>query len=392
MTLNGATVQTNTYDSDGRRVKTVGTSTFVYVYEGANLVYQKNSGSGMIDKYFYANGLLLAEACECGYTYYYHEDALGSVRLITQSSNTFLFSSNYQPFGPSYQRTGASFFGYTGKPQDTATGLYYFGARFYDPATQRFITEDTLSGIMQDSQSLNRYVYARDNPLKITDLSGHDWWSSLTSAISNTASSISSAASTATSAVTNALSAIPPLTQSVATTIVSTTSASANQLVDAAQRAAQVAVTVASQGVQSAISTAQTIPTSNSIAVTASAPGIFGMAAIPSSLPVLPGLPPGMVQSLTKASVPLAAGTSLLVGVVAWDDIVHGRSQYYLSDALAIGAEVGAGIATGLGVPEVGIPIMTGVGLYVGHRMAGDSSVIPDIAQDLSDMFGSWPR
>ena len=27
-----------------------------------------------------------------------------------------------------------------------------------------------------DPQSLNRYVYARDNPMKIVDMNGHEWW------------------------------------------------------------------------------------------------------------------------------------------------------------------------------------------------------------------------
>lgn len=40
--------------------------------------------------------------------------------------------------------------GYTGKPYDGVTSLYYFGARFYDPAIQRFVTEDAFSGVKED--------------------------------------------------------------------------------------------------------------------------------------------------------------------------------------------------------------------------------------------------
>jgi RHS repeat-associated protein len=62
------------------------------------------------------------------------------------------------------------FLGFVG---DRRMGLYYFGARFYDPATQRFITEDTFPGIKEDPQSLNRYAYAENDPLTNTDPTGN---------------------------------------------------------------------------------------------------------------------------------------------------------------------------------------------------------------------------
>ena len=62
-------------------------------------------------------------------------------------------------------------FKYTGKHQD-ATGLYYFGARYYDPETGRFITKDLVKGSLADPQSLNRYTYCRNNPHKYTDPDG----------------------------------------------------------------------------------------------------------------------------------------------------------------------------------------------------------------------------
>jgi RHS repeat-associated protein len=86
-------------------------------------------------------------------------------------TSNFLFSSDYKPFGLNYLKNGASFFQYTGKPVDPSTGLYYFGARFYDPAIERFITEDTYSGVKEDPQSLNRYAYVENKLLSNTDLS-----------------------------------------------------------------------------------------------------------------------------------------------------------------------------------------------------------------------------
>ena len=45
------------------------------------------------------------------------------------------------PFGSDQDEKGSEEFKYTGKRQDT-TGLYFFGARYYDPDTGRFITNN----------------------------------------------------------------------------------------------------------------------------------------------------------------------------------------------------------------------------------------------------------
>ncbi len=66
-------------------------------------------------------------------------------------------------------------FGFAGQRYDSSTGLIYMGARYYDPALGRFISPDTIVQQRNDPQSYNRYAYARDNPLRYTDESGHCW-------------------------------------------------------------------------------------------------------------------------------------------------------------------------------------------------------------------------
>lgn len=78
-------------------------------------------------------------------TFYLHEDALGSTRLETTSTVTIKFSSDYVPYGSDYGVSGKEVFMYTGKLYDSATGLYY-GARYYDPTTGRFVTQDAFAG------------------------------------------------------------------------------------------------------------------------------------------------------------------------------------------------------------------------------------------------------
>ncbi len=50
-------------------------------------------------------------------------------------------------------------------------------ARYYDPGNGRFITPDTIVQAPYDPQSMNRYAYVRNNPINLTDPSGHSWLS-----------------------------------------------------------------------------------------------------------------------------------------------------------------------------------------------------------------------
>ena len=51
-------------------------------------------------------------------------------------------------------------------------GLYYHGARYYDPTIGRFISPDTVVPSEMNPQTLNRYSYVINNPLKYGDPSG----------------------------------------------------------------------------------------------------------------------------------------------------------------------------------------------------------------------------
>ncbi|MBP9156116.1 MAG: RHS domain-containing protein, partial [Xanthomonadales bacterium] len=62
--------------------------------------------------------------------------------------------------------------GFTGYQKDTATGLYYAGARFYDPMIGGFNGMDPLFGSTEVPTSQHRYLYAMANPTRYTDPSG----------------------------------------------------------------------------------------------------------------------------------------------------------------------------------------------------------------------------
>ncbi|MFH1381390.1 MAG: RHS repeat-associated core domain-containing protein [Chloroflexota bacterium] len=61
---------------------------------------------------------------------------------------------------------------FTGQRLDD-TGLYYYGARYYDPTIGRFISPDTIVQKPTNPQTLNRYSYVINNPLRYRDPSGN---------------------------------------------------------------------------------------------------------------------------------------------------------------------------------------------------------------------------
>jgi RHS repeat-associated protein len=71
---------------------------------------------------------------------------------------------------------------------DDETGYYYLKARYYNPEIARFITEDTYRGKYTDPLSLNRYMYALNNPVIYIDPTGNiawlnNMWNSTTQAV-----------------------------------------------------------------------------------------------------------------------------------------------------------------------------------------------------------------
>ena len=110
--------------------------------------------------------------------YYYHGDHLGSSSVMTDRSGAMVQHYEYAAFGNERFKDNTSAVDmsnrYTGQQLDEETGLYYYGARYYDPELGRFTQPDTIVPNSSDSQQFNRYTYVNNNPLKYTDPSGHE--------------------------------------------------------------------------------------------------------------------------------------------------------------------------------------------------------------------------
>ncbi|MEH1899398.1 MAG: putative Ig domain-containing protein [Nostoc sp.] len=105
---------------------------------------------------------------------YYHTDALGSIRLITNTSGQVTDSYVYDAYGNILGSTGntVNSYGYTGEQFDQNLGEYYLRARYYNPSTGRFTARDPFAGLLDEPLSLAKYPYVHGNPVNFTDPSG----------------------------------------------------------------------------------------------------------------------------------------------------------------------------------------------------------------------------
>ncbi|MBE2224442.1 MAG: RHS repeat-associated core domain-containing protein, partial [Anaerolineae bacterium] len=100
-------------------------------------------------------------------------DGLGSVRQ-EMAAGEVETTSTYNPYGTLLAQTGTSgtVYGYTGEQEDSATGLVYLRARYYNPALQVFMGKDPWRGDRMRPITQHGYVYGHNSPPNFNDPSG----------------------------------------------------------------------------------------------------------------------------------------------------------------------------------------------------------------------------
>jgi len=145
-----------------------------YFYD-ANAVLEEHNAvdDSLLAHYRYADRLLRLD--NAGDTQYYHHDALGSTVNLTTDTGTVQVTYRLDPWGHVRSQSGDSVNRqiFTSQEHDINTGLIYFGARYYDPDTARFITQDSYLGEPNTPPSLHRYLYAYSNPTVYFDPNGN---------------------------------------------------------------------------------------------------------------------------------------------------------------------------------------------------------------------------
>ena len=139
-------------------------------------VLAETDSNGTITAYFIYGLGLISRIAPDGSAQYYHFDSRGSTVALTDASGQVTDTYAYDPFGGRTAASGSTDnrFRYLGRHGvvDEENGLNYIRARYYSTRRGRFITKDPTTGNDGDSQSLNRYVYALNNPVRLIDISG----------------------------------------------------------------------------------------------------------------------------------------------------------------------------------------------------------------------------
>lgn len=138
-----------------------------YVYDGLLVVQERNGGAGGAPLVTYTRGPDFSGAVEgaggiggllartTGYSsgtgawtshQYYHADGNGNVTYLMTSGQALAASYRYDPFGRTITSSGtsssANTYRFSSKEIHTFNGYYYYGYRFYDPLSQRWLNRD----------------------------------------------------------------------------------------------------------------------------------------------------------------------------------------------------------------------------------------------------------
>lgn len=110
-----------------------------------------------------------------------YSDALQNLMFSLDKDGTVLASFMYGPFGEVVFQQGGSEHRrqFNGKENDAATGLRYYGYRYYDPLTLRWNSADPLYVLVPDlgqsqPQRMNLYAFTLNNPVRYYDPDGRD--------------------------------------------------------------------------------------------------------------------------------------------------------------------------------------------------------------------------
>ena len=167
-----STTSSSVYNGDGLRMShTVGETTTDYVWDvaaGLPAVLQDGTNT-------YVYGLdLISATDDQGSQSYFTYDGLGSVADVTDGDGDVVGAYAYDVFGAIRAQTGggSNYWLFTGEQRDSDSSLYFLRARYYDPATGRFLAQDPLLGSLGDPKTQNRYSYVVGNPVNRTDPSG----------------------------------------------------------------------------------------------------------------------------------------------------------------------------------------------------------------------------
>ena len=151
---------------------------YIYSFDGKLMAEYDHDGNCVKD-YIYAGNRLIAEyQPQTNKYYYYMSDQINSTRIVTDDNGNVVYSEAYGPFG-GVQKNWTKVYDpklkFSSKEREAYSDLDYFGARYYDHNSYRFISVDPIinkAEALSNPQLWNLYVYCNNNPITYFDPDG----------------------------------------------------------------------------------------------------------------------------------------------------------------------------------------------------------------------------
>jgi len=160
---------------------------YIYSFDGKLMAEYDHDGNCIRD-YIYMGNRLIAEykpndhIPEKGEEYFYYmTDQITSTRIVTDDSGNVVYSEAYGPFGGVQKNWTKAYdpkLKFSGKEREAYGDLDYFGARYYDHNSYRFISTDPIINreeALSNPQLWNLYSYCRNNPITYLDPDGRQF-------------------------------------------------------------------------------------------------------------------------------------------------------------------------------------------------------------------------
>jgi RHS repeat-associated protein len=168
------------YNADGERVKKVdSTGGWFYISN----YFEKDMTRNVSTTYYYLGSQRVTmrvtpSGSYSGALYWIQGDQLGSASLTTNITGAVVSEQRYYPFGETRYVSGTMptdrlFTGQRSESTGLVGSLADFAAREYSPLLGRFLSADSIVPKPGNPQSLNRFAYSLNNPLKFVDPTGH---------------------------------------------------------------------------------------------------------------------------------------------------------------------------------------------------------------------------
>ena len=175
----GDTVRSLVSNYLGRLLRQTGADGTINLYIGPAFLVTRASGATKITKYLLDDRGTAASIVDDGSekeVLYFRRDFKGSVTHAYDANAALVSQLAYDGYGNLLVVSGAEVrTKYEQREWDADLGLYYFGARYYDVFTGRFLTPDTRLGSddMLCVDALNRFAFELNNPINNVDPTGH---------------------------------------------------------------------------------------------------------------------------------------------------------------------------------------------------------------------------